>query len=185
VPFFHPELVDEGLGVCHVALVNEDAHGFSNGEGETFAAFGAEAEFAADGVVVLGAELGGGGGADGEIGAKVYPEAQVGARGGDEVEAFFVRGGDVARAEAGIFVDQVVEARRSVVLPQPAEKAADGAYFVGERRMGKTRVADGFIDFDDVGGGELRGGDGTEMRDEEFAGLISRRPVASPRDCGE
>ena len=185
VRLLHPELMDEGVGVGHVALVDEDAHGFSYGEGEALAAFGAEAEFAAGGVVILGAESRGGGGANGEVGAEVYPEAHVGERGGEEVGAFFVGGGDVARTKAGIFLDQVVKAWRAVVFPQPAEETANGAYFVGERRMSVTRATDGLVDFDDVGGGELRGGDCTEMRDEEFTGLISRRAVVSPLDCGE
>jgi len=180
-----PELVNEGHGVAHLALVDEDAHSFSDRESEAFAAFGAKAELAAGGVVVLRAEQRGGGGTDGEIGAKTYPEAEVGRRGGDEVGAFFVGGGDVARAEAGILLDQVIEARGSVVLPEQAEETADGAYFVGERRMGVTRAADGLVDFDNVGRGELGGGGGTEMRNEELGGLISRRPVVSPLDCGE
>jgi len=177
--------VNEGRGVGHLALLDEDADGFSDRERETFAAFGAEAELAARGVVVLRAEERGGGGTDGEVRAKVYPETEKRRRSGDEVGALLVGGGDVARTQAAIFLDQVIESRSSVVFPEETEQTADGAYFVGERRMGVTRAADGLVDFDNVGRGELGGGGGTEMRNEELGGLISRRPVVSPLDCGE
>jgi len=114
------DLAHKRFGITEITLVDVGGDLIGDWQSETFAELGGEAELVQDRVIAARSEARGGPAANGEVGAKQYPETHVRWRSGEQVLLLLLRGPDVARAQSRVLADQVSKIGRAVVLGEPA-----------------------------------------------------------------
>jgi len=136
-------------------------------------------------VVVLRRQEGRGSAADCEVAAEECVELQVRRRRAEDAVDFLPRGGVVPGPDPGVAPDLAVELGRVVVLPEPAEDAAERTSTGRFGAAGESALEETTIDVLDMRGAEFAGAEVAVGTDDELGRLKEMRAARCGAELGE